>query len=84
MSSCTHKREKPFFWVPKTLIHNEHNHDCGCLKCYINNIISATKTEFIFLIDNIVLLKIFNSEPKKLKKYIISSSFTTRSPPSFI
>ncbi len=38
MSNCTHKHDKAFSWLPTTLIHNEHKHECSCVKCYLSEI----------------------------------------------
>jgi len=84
MSNCTHKHDKAFSWLPTTLIHNDHDHDCGCFKCYLSNIVTATKIEFVWMIELILLFTVFNSESNKLKNYFLCNSYKPRSPPTYI
>ena len=83
MSSCTHTHHKITTWLPSALVHDEHNHDCGCFKCYLSDIVSASKIEFVWIIEYIALFLVFESESKKLKTYFLCSSLTTRSPPLY-
>ncbi len=87
MSNCSHTHnhihKRDFFWLPITLTHNEHDLNCGCVKCYLSDITTASKIEFVWMIDYILSFIIFNSESKKLKTYLFSRHFTTRSPPIY-
>ena len=83
MSNCTHSHEKAFSWLPTTLIHNEHKHECSCIKCYLSDIVATAKIEFVWMSEYIALFTIFEAESDKLKKYSFCSSFTTRSPPLY-
>jgi hypothetical protein len=84
MGKCTHQHKKIFSWFPKSLIHNHDDHDCDCVKCYLNNIVSTSKTAFVWIIDYILLFTIFNSESNQLEDYILCSSTKPRSPPKYI
>ena len=84
MSNCTHKHDKTFSWLPTTLIHNDHDHDCGCVKCYLSDIANTTKIEFVWIIEYILLFTVFNSESNRLKNFILFNSTRPRSPPEFI
>ena len=83
MSSCTHTHHRTTSWLPSALVHDEHNHNCGCFKCYLSDIVSASKIEFVWMIEYIPLFLVFKSESKKLKTYFLCSSLTTRSPPLY-
>jgi len=50
MGNCTHQHKKSFSWLPTTLTHNHDDHDCGCVKCYLSDIVSTTKIEFVWII----------------------------------
>ena len=67
--------------LPTTLKHDEHDHHCGCVKCYLTNVVSVTKIELVWLIEYISIFTIFNSESDKLKPYFFKNYFTSRSPP---
>ena len=67
--------------LPTTLKHGEHDHQCGCVKCYFTNVVSVTKIELVWLIEYISVFTIFNSESDKLKLYFFKDYFTSRSPP---
>ena len=83
MGKCTHQHKKSFSWLPTTLTHNHDDHDCGCVKCYLTDIVSIAKIQFVWMIEYEALYKIFVSESKRLKTYLFCSSFTTRSPPLY-
>ena len=67
--------------LPSTLIHDEHDHHCGCVKCYFTNIISIAKTESIWIIEYISSFTIFNSESSKLNIDYFWVASSPRSPP---
>ena len=87
MSNCSHTHnhihKKDSSWFPITFIHDAHNHDCRCVKCYLSDIVTVSKIEFVWVIDYILLFIIFNSESNKLKKDHFCRAFSTRSPPSY-
>ncbi len=84
MSNCTHKHDKAFSWLPTTLTHNHDDHDCACVKCYLSDIVSTSKIEFVWVIEYILLFILFNSESNRLKDYFLCSSSKPRSPPAYI
>ena len=67
--------------LPTTLKHDEHDHHCGCVKCYLTNVVSVTKIELVWLIEYILVYTTLNSESDKLKLYFYKDYFTLRSPP---
>ena len=83
MSNCNHTVNRTFSWLPSALMHDEHDHNCGCFKCYISDIVSASKIEFVWIIEYTSLFAIFESESKIFKTYFLCSSLTTRSPPLY-
>ena len=84
MGNCTHQHKKSFSWLPTTLTHNHDDHDCGCVKCYLSDIVSTSKIEFIWVIEYILLFILFNSESNRLQNYFLCSSIRPRSPPAYI
>ena len=84
MGNCTHQHKKSFSWLPTTLTHNHDDHDCGCVKCYLSDIVSTTKIEFVWIIEYILLFTVFNSESNRFKSFILLNSTRPRSPPEFI
>ena len=84
MGNCTHHHKKTFSWLPKSLTHNHDDHDCDCVKCYLNNIVSTSKTAFVWIIEYILLFTVFNSESNQPEDYILCSSTKPRSPPKYI
>ena len=87
MSNCSHTHnhihKKDSSWFPTTFIHDLHNHDCRCVKCYLSDIATVSKIEFVWVIDYILLFIVFNSESNKLKTNLFCRAFSTRSPPSY-
>ena len=73
--------ERNLLKLPTTLKHDEHDHHCGCVKCYLTNVVSVAKIELVWLIEYILVFTIFNSESSNIKSYFFKDSFTTRSPP---
>lgn len=84
MGNCTHQHKKSFSWLPTTLTHNHDDHDCACVKCYLSDIVSTSKIEFVWVIEYILLFILFNSESNRLKDYSLCSSSRPRSPPAYI
>ncbi len=39
------------FKLPTTFKHNHHDHDCSCVKCYVDKLTIIPKVEFVWLID---------------------------------
>ncbi len=68
---------------PTTLKHDDHNHDCGCVKCYFNNVTFAPKIEFVWIIEYFLIFITdysYVNNSKKSNLYIISCP---RSPPLY-
>ena len=84
MGKCTHQHKKSFSWLPTSITHNHHDHDCGCVKCYLSDIVSTAKIEFVWIIEYILLFTVFNSESNRLRDFILLNSTRPRSPPEFI
>ena len=84
MANCTHHQHKTFSWLPTAIIHNHDDHDCGCVKCYLSDIVSTAKIEFVWIIEYILLFTVFNSESNRFKNFILLNSTRPRSPPEFI
>ena len=84
MSNCSHQNKENFHWLPKTLIHDDHDHDCACVKCYLTDVVSIAKIEFVWIIEYILLFTVLNSESNRLKDYFLCSSSRPRSPPAYI
>ncbi len=81
MSNCTHNHREDVHLFPTTFTHDEHDHNCGCVKCYLNDIVNAVKIDFVWLIEYHLLFIFFNSTSNELKSYNLSNSFSPRSPP---
>ena len=83
MSDCRHRHQRKFSLLPSIFIHDEYNHDCGCVKCYLSDIVSAAKIEFVWMIEYVLLFITFNSESNKIRTEFFYSSFCPRSPPLY-
>ena len=87
MNNCSHTHnhihKNNSSWLPTTFLHNAHNHDCRCVKCYLSAIVTVSKIEFVWMIDYILLFIAFNCESNKLKINLLCRAFSTRSPPSY-
>ena len=81
MSNCTHNHREDIHLFPTTFTHDEHDHNCGCVKCYLNDIVNTVKIDFVWLIEYHLLFIFFNSISHELKSYNLSNSFSPRSPP---
>ena len=46
------------FKLPTTFKHNHHDHDCSCVKCYVDKLTIIPKVEFVWLIDYFFVLLI--------------------------
>jgi hypothetical protein len=84
MSNCSHQHKENFHWLPKTLIHDDLDHYCACVKCYLTDIVSIAKIEFVWIIEYILLLTVLNSESNRLEDYFLYRSSRPRSPPTYI
>ena len=84
MGNCTHQHKKSFSWLPTALTHNHDDHDCGCVKCYLSDIVSTSKIKFVWVIEYVLVFINFNSESNRLKDYFLCSSSRPRSPPAYI
>ncbi len=73
--------QKSLLKLPTSLHHDEHDHSCGCVKCYFNNIISIVKIEFVWTIEYILSFTIFNSETIRLDPFDLNVTYSPRSPP---
>ena len=81
MSNCTHNHREDIHLFPTTFTHDEHDHHCGCVKCYLNDIVNTVKIDFVWLIEYHLLFIFFNPVSNELKSYNLSNSFSPRSPP---
>ena len=73
--------EKDLCNLPTTFTHDEHNHECGCVKCYFTAIVNIHRVDLIWIIEYILLLTIFNSQSNKLGSCCPIESISPRSPP---
>lgn len=73
--------QKSLLKFPTTLHHDEHDHCCGCVKCYFNNIINIVKIEYVWMIEYISSAIVFNSEASKLDPLNLKTTYSPRSPP---
>ena len=46
------------FKLPTTFKHNHHDHDCSCVKCYVDKLTIIPKVEFVWLTDYFFVLLI--------------------------
>ena len=83
MSNCTHTHKKHIHLFPTTITHDDHDHNCGCVKCYLNDIVNAVRIDFVWLIEYHLLFIFSNSEYNQIRYYILYNSFSPRSPPLY-
>lgn len=83
MSNCTHTHKKHIHLFPTTFVHDDHDHNCGCVKCYLNDIVNAVKIDFVWLIEYNLLFVFFNSECYQIKDQNLHNFFSPRSPPLY-
>ena len=84
MSEDSHSCNKNFWNFPISFKHNEHDHNCDCVKCYISNVSFFPKNVFVFFIEYIELITFFNPDFNRLKAFDFINSFNPRSPPKSI
>ena len=83
MSNCIHTNKKHIHLFPTTFTHDHHDHNCSCVKCYLNDIVNAVKIDFVWLIEYHLLFIFFNSVYTQTKYYDLYNTFSPRSPPLY-
>ena len=69
------------FKLPTTFKHNDHDHDCSCVKCYVDKITIIPKVEFVWLIDYFFVLLIDDYDNNQFLRDNYYRSSNPRSPP---
>ncbi len=68
---------------PTSIKHDDHDHDCGCVKCHFSKITLTPKIEFVWIIEYFLLFTIQDSYTKYLRAARLFSPSYPRSPPLY-
>jgi hypothetical protein len=69
------------FKLPTTFKHNHHDHDCSCVKCYVDKITITPKVEFVWLIEYFFVLLIDDYHNNQFLRDNYYKPSNPRSPP---